>query len=252
MTNIAGILTDLLLFAVLPYIALVLFFVGTVVRYRKYGFSYSSLSSQFLENKHHFWGLIPFHYGILTIFVGHAIGFLIPRELLWWNSHPLRLYVLEISGLIASMLTIVGLASMVMRRLFDPKIKAVTSTSDWILLSMLTLQIVSGTLVAIFHAWGSSWFAVSATPYLWGLLTFNPDITYIVAMPWLVKFHLVGAYVIIAAFPFTRLVHILVVPNQYLWRKPQVVRWYGSKKRRERSIEVSTLSKGIINAPGQR
>ena len=27
-------------------------------------------------------------------------------------------------------------------------------------------------------------------------------------------------------FPFTRLVHILVVPNQYLFRKRQVVRWY--------------------------
>jgi nitrate reductase gamma subunit len=46
-------------------------------------------------------------------------------------------------------------------------------------------------------------------------------------MPWLVKFHIIGAYVVLAAFPFTRLVHILVVPNQYLWRKPQVVRWYG-------------------------
>ncbi len=234
MTDIASMLTDILLFAVLPYIALALFLVGTIVRYRKYGFSYSSLSSQFLENKHHFWGLIPFHYGILTIFVGHAIGFLIPRELLWWNSLPLRLYVLEITGLVAAMLTIIGLASMVMRRMFDPKIKAVTSTSDWILLSMLTLQIVSGTLVAIFHAWGSSWFAASAAPYLWGIITLNPDITYIIAMPWLVKFHLVGAYVIIASFPFTRLVHILVVPNQYLWRKPQVVRWYAKWRLAER------------------
>jgi len=246
MTNIASMLTDILLFAVLPYIALVLFIVGTVVRYRKSGFSYSSLSSQFLENKHHFWGLIPFHYGILTIFVGHAIGFLIPRELLWWNSLPLRLYVLEISGLIAAMLTLVGLTSMVMRRMFDPKIKAVTSTSDWILISMLTLQIVGGTLVAVFHAWGSSWFAVSAAPYLWGILTLNPDISYIVAMPWLVKFHILGAYVIIASFPFTRLVHILVVPNQYLWRKPQVVRWYAM--RMKKATATSSPREETINA----
>ncbi|MEX2116901.1 MAG: respiratory nitrate reductase subunit gamma [Bacteroidota bacterium] len=245
MADLTTMLMDLLLFAVLPYIALTLFFVGTVVRYRKYGFSYSSLSSQFLENNHHFWGLIPFHYGILTVFAGHLIGFLIPRELLWWNSHPLRLYVLEVTGLVAAMLTIVGLTNMVMRRLSDPKIKTVTSISDWVLLLMLTLQIVSGTFVAIFYTWGSSWFATSAAPYLWGVLTFSPDITYIVAMPWIIKFHLVGAYVIIGAFPFTRLVHILVVPNQYLWRKPQVVRWLGSIKRRKRSI-------GVINASGQR
>jgi nitrate reductase gamma subunit len=38
--------------------------------------------------------------------------------------------------------------------------------------------------------------------------------------------HIINAYLLILLFPFTRLVHILVVPNPYLWRKPQVVRWY--------------------------
>lgn len=46
------------------------------------------------------------------------------------------------------------------------------------------------------------------------------------ALPPLVKSHIVGAYVLIGFFPFTRLVHVLVVPNPYLWRRPQVVRWY--------------------------
>jgi len=32
-------------------------------------------------------------------------------------------------------------------------------------------------------------------------------------------------------FPFTRLVHLLVVPNPYLWRKPQMVRWYWDRKK---------------------
>jgi len=34
------------------------------------------------------------------------------------------------------------------------------------------------------------------------------------------------AYTLIAVAPFTRLVHILVTPNPYFWRKNQVVRWY--------------------------
>ena len=42
---------DLLLFGVLPYVALVLFFLVTIQRYRTQGFSYSSLSTQFLESK---------------------------------------------------------------------------------------------------------------------------------------------------------------------------------------------------------
>ena len=32
-------------------------------------------------------------------------------------------------------------------------------------------------------------------------------------------------------FPFTRLVHVLVVPNPYLWRKTQVVIWNWDRKR---------------------
>ncbi len=47
-------------------------------------------------------------------------------------------------------------------------------------------------------------------------------------MPWLVKLHIVLAFLTIGFFPFTRLVHVLVIPNPYLWRKPQVVRWYGA------------------------
>jgi nitrate reductase gamma subunit len=45
-------------------------------------------------------------------------------------------------------------------------------------------------------------------------------------MPALVKYHIINAFLVIAFFPFTRLVHILVAPNPYFWRKPQVVRWY--------------------------
>jgi nitrate reductase gamma subunit len=35
----------------------------------------------------------------------------------------------------------------------------------------------------------------------------------------------VNAWLLIGFFPFTRLVHVLVVPNPYLWRKPQLVVW---------------------------
>jgi nitrate reductase gamma subunit len=230
MTDTMTYVWDLLFFGVFPYVALATFLLGTIIRYKVYGFSYSSLSSQFLENKHHFWGLIPFHYGVITVFLGHLIAFLFPSSVLLWNSLPLRLYILEVTGLVAAMLTIVGLFSMIIRRMFDSKIRVVTTSADWILMVILTLQIVSGVLVAIFNAWGSSWFATSASPYLWSILTMQPDIGYIVAMPWLVKFHILGAYIVLAAFPFTRLVHILVVPNQYLWRKPQVVRWYGIRR----------------------
>ncbi len=221
---------DEVLFIVLPYLSLGIFLIVSIRRYVRETFTFSSLSSQFLENQQHFWGLVPFHYGILVVLAGHVIGFLIPREILVWNSHPLRLYVLEITAFIFGVLTMIGLISIITRRVTVPKIKMVTSTADWILFGMFVVQVFTGLYTAVFHSWGSSWYAATAVPYLWSIVTLNPDIAPITSMPWMVKIHIVGAYVMIAFFPFTRLVHALVVPNPYLWRKPQVVRWYGIRK----------------------
>ena len=217
---------DQFLFAILPYMVAITFFPVTIQRYRARGFTYSSLSSQFLENQQHFWGMVPFHYGILVVTAGHITAFLLPRELLAWNSKPLRLYVLEVSALIFALLALVGLCAALVRRFTSSKVRRVTTTRDWVLFGMLAVQIASGIGIAIFHPWGSSWFASAVTPYLWSLVKLNPDLTAVAAMPFLVKFHIASAYAVIGYFPFTRLVHVLVVPNAYLWRRPQVVRWY--------------------------
>src|SRR6516165_9641689 len=124
---------DTFLFAILPYMVAITFFPVTIVRYLARGFTYSSLSSQFLENRQHFWGLVPFHYGILAVVIGHLVAFLIPREILWWNSHPLRLYVLELSALIFALMTLIGLLAALVRRFTNSKVRLVTTTSDWII-----------------------------------------------------------------------------------------------------------------------
>ncbi len=223
---------DQFLFVALPYVCLFTFFLMTVYRYRMQSFSYSSLSSQFLENKYHFWSVVPFHYGIMVVATGHLVAFLIPRSILAWNQTPLRLYVLEISALIFGLLTLIGLVSLIVRRFSDSKIRTVTSPVDWILYVMLLLQVGSGVSVAIFYPWGSTWFASTLAPYLASIFLLSPDVDLVNAvavMPLLVKFHIVLAFLTIGIFPFTRLVHVLVAPNPYLWRKPQVVRWYGRK-----------------------
>lgn len=217
---------DQFLFAILPYMVLITFLPVTIQRYRARSFTYSSLSSQFLENQQHFWGLVPFHYGILAVTLGHIVAFLLPQELLAWNAKPVRLYVLEISALIFAMLSLVGLCAALVRRITTSKVRRVTTRRDWVLFALLAVQIASGIGVAIFHPWGSSWFAATLTPYLWSLVKLNPNLTAVAAMPLLVKFHIVNAYLLVGYFPFTRLVHVLVIPNPYLWRKPQVVRWY--------------------------
>ncbi len=220
---------NLILFAVLPYVAMFTFFLVTIERYRNRKFTYSSLSSQFLENQEHFWGLVPFHYGILVVLAGHIAAFLFPRELLAWNSRPVRLWILEASALMFGLLTLIGLAAALLRRIKNSNLRNVTSVADWILYGLLLVQVGTGVEIALTRGWGSSWFAAALTPYLWSLVKMSPDITAVAAMPLSVKLHMVNAWLVIGFFPFTRLVHVLVIPNPYLWRKPQVVRWYSRR-----------------------
>lgn len=218
---------DSALFIALPYVAIFTFFWVSIQRYRKAPFTVSSLSSQLLENKKNFWAVVPFHFGILFVFFGHLVAFLVPRAILGWNDHPIRLYILEITALSAGILAVVGMLGLITRRISDPKLRVVTSRLDMLLYTLLLIQLVSGVAVAIVHPWGSTWFATSMTPYLWSLVRFQPDVSVIATLPWLIKLHVIGAFLVILLFPFTRLMHVLVAPLPYLWRKPQVVRWYG-------------------------
>lgn len=221
---------NLLLFVVLPYLAMALFLVVTIQRYFRSPFTYSSLSSQFLENRQHFWGLVSLHYGIIVVLTGHLIGLLIPRQVLAWNARPLRLYVLELTALVFALMALVGMCAALHRRVLLPKTRIVTSIADWVILALLILQIAAGIYVAVVYPWGASWYAASAGPYLWSLFTFRPDAGYLATIPFPVKLHIVNTWLIVAVFPFTRLVHLLVAPLPYLWRKPEVVRWYGIRR----------------------
>jgi nitrate reductase gamma subunit len=43
--------------------------------------------------------------------------------------------------------------------------------------------------------------------------------------------HIIGAYLVFMMIPFSRLVHLLVAPLQYIWRPYQVVLWSWDRKR---------------------
>jgi nitrate reductase gamma subunit len=217
--------SDLILYAVFPYMAVLLAVVGSVYRFASDRFSYSTLSSQFLEGRRLFWGSAPFHYGILIVLAGHLIAFLFPRSVMWFNGVPARLYILETTGLAFGLLTLFGLIMLIYRRAVTGRVRVVTSGMDIVLLILLLTAVVSGTYVAIFHRWGSAWFVHTATPYLRSLLRLAPEPQYIAALPLSVRLHILNAWALVAIIPFTRLVHFLIVPIGYLWRPYQLVIW---------------------------
>lgn len=218
-------------FVALPYVAVIIFLIGTVYRYRATKFKYSSISSQFLETRRLYWGSVPFHYGIIFLFFGHLTAFLVPRYVLLWNQQPLRLAILEITAFVAAILTFLGLINLFYRRLTNPRIKKVTNYADIILEILLLTEIFLGLWVAYSYRWGSTWFAVVLSPYLISVFEFNPKTDAIVMLPLVIQLHIIFAFLILLLIPFTRLVHLLVFPLSYLWRPYQKVIWNWDRKK---------------------
>lgn len=212
-------------FILLPYTAIISLLLGSIYRYRFHGFQVSSLSSQLLENKLLFFGSRPFHWGIITLFFAHLIAFLIPRAVLAWNEKPLRLYILEIAALAFGIITLIGLAVLILRRLQVKRIRLVTTKMDVFVLLILLVQVVTGLYTALFFSWGSSWFASVLSPYLMSVFAFKPDASAIIALPVMVQIHIVSAFVLVGMIPYTRFMHFLVYPFTYLWRQYQLVIW---------------------------
>lgn len=233
---------DMILFNAMPYVALLGFLAGTIYRYRHNKFTYSSLSSQFLENRQLFWGVMPFHWGILVLFLGHLIAFLFPGSLLAFNRQPVRLLILEVTGFAFGAIVLYGLIVLLIRRLTNSRLRPVTTWMDVVVEVLLIAQVVLGLLVALTLRWGSSWFAAVLAPYLWSVLLLRPDISAVSALPWLIKLHIVGGFLIFLLIPFSRLVHLLVVPLHYLWRPYQRVIW-NWPRRKIRSPETEWIFK---------
>ena len=213
-------------FIAFPYIALILAVGVGLYRYFSHRFTYSSVSSQLLENRQLFWGSVPWHYGITPILIAHVLPWLFPRAAAALLGDPTRLLVLELTGLALGLYCVFGIAVLIVRRLpNDSRARAVTSPMDWILLLVLAFQVLSGVGIALFERWGSAWYLSTAVPWLWSLVRLAPDASTVTGLPVFIQSHLISGFVVILLFPFTRLVHVFAIPIEYLWRPYQVVIW---------------------------
>jgi nitrate reductase gamma subunit len=216
---------DNVLFVAFPYFAVVTAVWVGIYRYRNDRFSYSSQSSQFLENRMLSWGSAPWHYAILIILTAHFVALLVPAMWASLISAPIRLYVLEVTGLALALMATFALGLLIYRRLTTPRVRSVTTPADWLLLILLLAQVALGFWVALFFRWGADWYLYTAVPWIVSLVTLQPDVATVTTLPWVVKLHMLGGFLLIAVFPFTRLVHAVIWPVTYLWRPHQVVVW---------------------------
>jgi nitrate reductase gamma subunit len=217
---------DLILFGVFPYVAVSLALAVGFYRYAIDHYSWSSQSSQFLESRVLFWGSVPWHYAILLILLAHLLAFLFPTGWGVMLGRPLRLYLLEVSGMALGLATVVAVGLLILRRATNDRVATVTSVVDWVLLAALLLQVATGVYIAFTLRWGAVWYLHTASPWLWSLVKLDPQVQYLAVLPVAVKVHAVNAFLLVALFPFSRLVHVVSVPLSYLARPYQVVIWY--------------------------
>ena len=215
-------------FGIYPYVAITVFFVGSLLRYDRDQYTWKASSSQLLRKKDMRLGSNLFHIGIIMLFFGHLAGLLTPQ----WAYHFImsagtKQVLAMTAGGIFGLMCLVGMALLIRRRITDPRIRATSQTADLPILLILFVQLVLGLLTIPFsaqHLDGSSMVALAS--WAQHIVTFQGDAASFVAGEALVfKLHLVLGLTIFLLFPFSRLVHVWSVPLQYLGRSGyQIVR----------------------------
>ena len=220
---------NVFLFVVLPYAALALFLFVTPYRYFSNRLTWSAYSTQFLEQKVLYWGSNPWHYGIIPVVLAHFPGIIAPGPMKVLLANQQTLILLESVGAGLGLFALFGCLVLMVRRAQTPLLKPVTSTMDWVLLFLLTVQAATGVYMGLFMRWGSQWYLHTAVPYLHSLLVFNPRIEFVADFPLVFKLHAAGAFLIVALLPFTKLVHLLYLPVGFLRDPPILYRWRAPK-----------------------
>lgn len=217
-------------FVAWPVLAWALAILGGLYRYFTLRYTYSSLSSQMLAPGSLYWGSVPWHYGVVPILIAHLLAGVFPGAAAAAVSSPTVLLVLETAGLALGLLSLAGLVILFARRL-GPALRRVTSGMDWVVLLVLLVQVVTGVAIALFVRWGARWYPYTAAPWFWSIARLAPDPSRVAVLPTLAQIHFVSGFLVIALFPFTRLVHLVPFPITYLWRPYQVVSWLGRRGR---------------------
>lgn len=218
-------------FGVYPYIALTVFFVGSLLRYDRDQYTWKASSSQLLSRKDMRLGSNLFHIGIIALFFGHLVGLLTPH---WAYESVISAGTKQVlamtAGGIFGLTCLAGMILLIRRRLNDARVRATSQASDLPILLLLFVQLVLGLLTipaSAQHLDGSSMLALAS--WAQHVVTFQGDAaSFVAGESFIFKIHLVVGLTIFLVFPFTRLVHVWSVPVQYLARSGyQIVRKRG-------------------------
>ncbi len=214
----------------LPYIAITVMVVGTIYRYWTGERGWTSKSSEFLAKDSLKVAGPMFHLGLVMALGGHIIGILIPKALTDGVGISEHVYhIIALAGGIPAGLLFFGGFFLLMRRRFDnPRMSVNTSKMDGVIYFVLFLTLITGfggTLLNAVGLLGDEFnYRESISPWFRSVLAMSPSIDLMSDVPIIFKVHLIMAMMTMIVFPFSRLVHCLSFPFEYLMRSPIIYR----------------------------
>ncbi len=212
---------------ILPYIALAVFVVGHIWRWRYDQFGWTSRSTQLQERRMLRWGAPLFHYSTFAAIAGHVLGILIPKSFTDRLGIPESFYqgVSAIAGSAAAVGVLIGGGVLLLRRTTVPRVRATTDAVDYLTLILLGIIVVLGIYLTL-GIQDLSGYEYRNTVGVWfrSLFTLHPRVTAITGAPFMYQLHATAAWAIFIVWPFSRLVHAWSYPLWYLWRPYIVVR----------------------------
>ncbi|MCE5291745.1 MAG: respiratory nitrate reductase subunit gamma [Nocardiaceae bacterium] len=220
-----------LLWTTFPYIALTVFAVGHVWRYKNDQFGWTTRSSQIYESKLLRLGSPLFHFGILGVFAGHVMGIAIPSS--WTDAvgvdDHIYHYVSLVGGVVTGVMTCAGIAILLYRRATVSMVRKATTTNDKAMYLVFIAVLITGMMNTIgVNLFGPGYnYRETISPWFRSLFTLNPKPELMVGVPITFQVHALLVLLLFAMWPFTRLVHMFSAPVGYLVR-PYVV--YRSKE----------------------
>jgi nitrate reductase gamma subunit len=225
---------DLVLWDVVPYVSIATFALGHVWRYRYDKFGWTTRSSQLYESRMLRLGSPLFHFGILLVIGGHVAGILVPEAAtgaIGISEHVYHVLAVAL-GTVSGLMTVAGMAILIYRRRVTGPVFSATTRNDKAMYLLLAGTIVAGLATTVLgnlvgHPYD---YRLTVAPYFRSVFYAHPDASLIGAAPVGFQIHVVLAWVLFAAWPFTRLVHVFSAPVGYLTR-PYIVY-------RSRSVEA--------------
>jgi nitrate reductase gamma subunit len=212
----------ILLWVVLPYLALAGFWLGHVWRWQHDQFGWKTFSTPLVENPLLRLGSPLVHLGVLAVFIGHLLGLVVPRS---WTaglgiSEGAYQLISVAAGTLAGATMLAGLVLLVCRRIVHPAVRRTTTIMDVVMYLVLGIVVLLG-------IWGTVGVNVLGaghdyreTVAVWfrGVFLLHPDPVLMARAPLLFQLHTLSALALVAIWPFTRLVHAWAVPIGVLWQ----------------------------------